>query len=76
MIRFEPVDEPEDFDERARVPGTAWLAANPDARRPKDYWTPFKGALARGFKMYRSGELSPDGLEKKAPLIAAAIARA
>ena len=50
MIRFEPVDEPADFDEQARVPGAAWLAANPDARRPKDYWTPFKGALARGFK--------------------------
>ena len=45
MIRFEPADEPADFDEKARVPGAAWLAANPDARRPKDYWTPFKGAL-------------------------------
>ena len=50
MIRFEPVDEPTDLDERARVPGAAWLAANPDAERPKDYWTPFKGALARGFR--------------------------
>ena len=50
MIRFEPVDEPAEFQERARVPGTAWLAANPEARRPKDYWTPFKGVLARGFR--------------------------
>ena len=50
MIRFEPVDEPRDFQEKAKAPGAAWLAANPDARRPKDYWTPFKGALARGFR--------------------------
>ena len=50
MIRFEPVDEPAEFQERARVPGDAWLAANPEARRPKDYWTPFKGVLARGFR--------------------------
>lgn len=50
MIRFEPVDEPADFQEKARAPGAAWLAANPDAKRPKDYWTPFKGALARGFR--------------------------
>ena len=50
MIRFEPVDEPPDFQEKVRAPGAAWLAANPDAKRPKDYWTPFKGALARGFR--------------------------
>ena len=50
MIRFEPVDEPADFQEKARAPGTAWLVANPDAKRPKDYWTPFKGTLARGFR--------------------------
>ena len=86
MIRFERVDEPGDFDEWARVPGNAWLAANPEGR-PKDYWTRFKGALAEGFRnlcaysaMYepvgtvdQSGELSHDGLERKAPLIAAAI---
>ena len=51
MIRFEPVDEPADFEERAKVPGAAWLAAHPDAKRPKDYWTPFKGELARGFRL-------------------------
>ena len=49
MIRFEPVSEPPVFHERVRVPGIAWLAAHPDANRPKDYWTPFKGELARGF---------------------------
>ena len=50
MIRFESVDEPADFQEKAKAPGAAWLDANPDTTRPKDYWTPFKGALARGFR--------------------------
>ena len=50
MIRFERVPEPADFNRRAEVPGHAWLAAHPGARRPKDYWTPFKGALADGFR--------------------------
>ena len=26
------------------------MAANPDATRPRDYWTPFKTDLARGFR--------------------------
>ena len=50
MIRFERVPEPADFDPRARAPGNAWLEANPDKTRPKDFWTPFKGALAEGFR--------------------------
>ena len=50
MIRFEQVPEPAEFDRRARVPGNAWLAAHPGDRRPKVYWTPFKGALADGFR--------------------------
>ena len=50
MIRFDPVAEPLDFQEKAKAPGAAWLAVHPDADRPKDYWTPFKGALARGFR--------------------------
>ena len=50
MIRFEPVSEPAEFHERARVPGTAWLERNPYDKRPRDYWTPFKGALAHGFR--------------------------
>ena len=37
MIRFARVPEPEDFDERAKAPGTRWLAAHPDAKRPKDF---------------------------------------
>ena len=50
MIRVERVGEPTEFDRRARVPGHAWLAANPGRKRPKDYWTPFKGELALGFR--------------------------
>lgn len=50
MIHFKPVPEPADFHDRARTPGTAWLAAHPKATRPRDYWTPFKGALASGFR--------------------------
>ena len=50
MIRFERVPEPADFDQRARVPGNAWLAAHPGDGRPKDFWTPFKGTLAQGFR--------------------------
>ena len=50
MIRFEPVAEPAEFQEKARAPGTAWLAAHPDAERPRDYWTPFKKSLAQGFR--------------------------
>ena len=50
MIRFERVPEPADFDRRARVPGNAWLADHPGDRRPKDFWTPFKGKLADGFR--------------------------
>ena len=50
MIRCEPVPEPVDFRAKAEEPGNAWLAANPAAKRPKDYWTPFKPALAQGFR--------------------------
>jgi len=50
MIGFERVPEPADFDRRARRPGNKWLANHPVERRPKDYWTPFKGILADGFR--------------------------
>ena len=50
MIRFERVPKPADFDRRARVPGNQWLADHPDSTRPKDFWSPFKGMLADGFR--------------------------
>lgn len=49
MIRFEPIHKPSTFAAKAEVPGHKWLAEHPDAERPKDYWTPFKPALADGF---------------------------
>ena len=50
MIHFEPVPEPQEFYAKAKVPGDAWVAAHPDAKRPRDYWTPFKETLAQGFR--------------------------
>lgn len=50
MIPCLPVPEPPDFDEKARQPGNAWLASHPNASRPRDYWSPFRGLLAEGFK--------------------------
>ena len=49
MIPVKPVDEPLEFDGKARTPGIAWLQKNPNAKRPIDYWSQFKPALADGF---------------------------
>ncbi len=49
MIHFDPVREPGAFNERARIPGTLWMATHPGARRPVDLWSPFKPELAEGF---------------------------
>jgi hypothetical protein len=49
VIPVPRVPEPPDFDARARRPGNAWLAENPRAERPRDYWSPFRAALADGF---------------------------
>ncbi|MCK5797105.1 MAG: hypothetical protein KAI47_07980 [Deltaproteobacteria bacterium] len=50
MIRFEPVPQPNDFADKVEKTGAAWLADNPSAARPKDFWSPFKPALADGFR--------------------------
>ncbi len=50
MIHVDPVAEPPDFKPRARQPGLTWLAANPQAKRPRDLWSRFKPALAEGFR--------------------------
>jgi hypothetical protein len=50
MMRFEPIPEPNEFDQKCRKKGNAWLAKNPDKKRPRDYWSPFKADLANGFK--------------------------
>lgn len=44
-----PIPEPDDFDEKCRQAGNAWLKANPDCKRPRDFWSPFRNALADGF---------------------------
>lgn len=49
MIHFELVLEPADFQSRARAPGKAWLVKHPTGR-PRDYWSPFRGQLADGFR--------------------------
>ncbi len=49
MIPVAPVTEPPDFDERVRRRGNSWLAENEGADRPRDYWSPFRIALAEGF---------------------------
>lgn len=50
MIRFEPIAKPEHFEVRAEQAGATWLAANPNAKRPRDHWSAFKPALADGFR--------------------------
>ncbi len=50
MIHFDPVPEPPAFRAQARRPGLAWLRGHRTARRPKDFWSPFKTALADGFR--------------------------
>ena len=47
MIRFERVPEPADFDKRARVPGTAWLSANPTKKRAQGFLDPLQGNAGR-----------------------------
>lgn len=49
VIRVQPVPEPAQFDTEVRQRGRAWLAANPSARRPKDFWSPFRNVLSDGF---------------------------
>lgn len=44
-----PIPEPYDFDDDCRKKGLAWLKKNPNCKRPKDFWSPFRHALADGF---------------------------
>lgn len=49
MIAVTPVREPKTFGTTARTPGGNWLKAHPNAKRPKDLWSPHLAALASGF---------------------------
>ena len=44
MIPVSPQPEPDDFDEKVRKPGTAWLAHNPTVK-PEDYPAYWRKAL-------------------------------
>lgn len=44
-----PIPEPDGFDEDCREAGNDWLAKHPDCKRPCDFWSPFRHALADGF---------------------------
>jgi hypothetical protein len=44
-----PIPEPDGFEEQCRQKGLAWLQQNPDCKRPLDFWSPFRHALADGF---------------------------
>ncbi len=50
MIPVRPVDEPYGFDTRVRKPGSAWLKANPRAKRPRPLWNEFLPDLEVGFE--------------------------
>ena len=50
MIHFDRFSEPPSFHEEARKPGNQWLDNNPDAKRPRDFWSRFKIDLAEGFR--------------------------
>jgi hypothetical protein len=63
MIPVKPVPEPVEFETRARQPGKTWLAQNPDAQRPRDYWSSFRDLLAEGFagRCGYTAMLAPEG---------------
>lgn len=44
-----PIKEPAQFEQKCRQKGQSWLAENPDAKRPRDLWSPFRLQLAEGF---------------------------
>lgn len=49
MISVTTVPKPLDFDTNVKVPGQAWLAQNPGAKRPKPLWDSYTSQLADGF---------------------------
>ncbi len=49
MIPVAKVRKPRGFDAKVKTPGDAWLAANPQAKRPKALWVPHTAELSDGF---------------------------
>jgi hypothetical protein len=50
VIPCERVPKPAGFREKAEIPGERWLQRCPDNVRPRDFWSPFRPALADGFR--------------------------
>lgn len=50
MIPAPKVPEPAGFDKAARKAGNEWLAAHPEATRPKPLWIPFTPHLSEAYK--------------------------
>lgn len=49
MISVKRIKEPARFEADVRIPGTQWLAANPDAKRPSAFWSQCLSELRNGF---------------------------
>lgn len=49
MIPVAKMKKPRGFDAKVKVPGDAWLAKNPTAKRPKALWGPYTAKLSEGF---------------------------
>ena len=49
MIPVAKVKKPRGFDAKVKVPGNAWLAKNPTAKRPPALWGSYTASLAEGF---------------------------
>lgn len=49
MIPVAKAKKPRGFDAKVQVPGNAWLAQNPTAKRPPPLWVPYTATLADGF---------------------------
>ncbi len=50
MIRIEPPNEPDRFDEQCRQRGNRWLTVHPEGDPPAKFWRPFTLDLCRGFQ--------------------------
>jgi hypothetical protein len=62
-----PIPEPTLFNANCRLPGHAWLAANPtkDCHAASGYWTPFRPDLRKAFRKrcgYLAVKLHQDGV--------------
>lgn len=50
MIPVAKIKQPPKYEKKVRQPGTQWMKANPDAKRPHPYWNAILGDLEKGFK--------------------------